>query len=132
MTITHLDRLVSGGDDVPACNGFPTEFGLTPVMSAPEAGWFATRAGTGWVIRRRDDPAPPQPLPSGTMRRQTVSLGWRIDRGWSPSVWRGRATGQWRRMRPAPSGGVRLSGLGGRFLADTRAAIINGRTDNEA
>lgn len=73
MNIVGPDYLVFGVDDVAACTEYLTAFGLIPVDVSPEkGGLFEALDGTGVIIRRRDDPDLPEPLPTGNMLRQQV------------------------------------------------------------
>ncbi|MCQ4159484.1 VOC family protein [Roseomonas sp. GC11] len=69
MDIVGLDSLVFGVDDIGACATFLTDFGLT---ATAEAGVFEALDGTAIRLHRRDDPALPPALPSGSMLRETV------------------------------------------------------------
>jgi catechol 2,3-dioxygenase-like lactoylglutathione lyase family enzyme len=72
MNIIGPDYLVFGVDDIAACAEFLTAFGLEPVNITDRGGLFAALDGTGLVIRHKDDPDLPAPLPTGSMLRQQV------------------------------------------------------------
>ena len=72
MNIIGPDYLVFGVDDLAACTEFLTAFGLTPVGGGDKGGLFEALDGTGLIIRRKDDPELPAPLPTPTMLRQQV------------------------------------------------------------
>jgi len=72
MNIIGPDYLIFGVDDVAACTEFLTAFGLEPVDASDKGGLFAALDGTGLIIRRKDDPDLPAPLPTGTMLRQQI------------------------------------------------------------
>ncbi|WP_028311707.1 VOC family protein [Derxia gummosa] len=66
------DELVFGVDDVEACAQYLTDYGLAPVGVTSAGGRFEALDGTAIVVRRRDDPALPAPLPTGSMLRKTT------------------------------------------------------------
>ena len=68
MNIIGPDALVFGVDDVEACAQYLADYGLMPAGD----GRFEALDGTAVVIRRRDDPALPPPLFTGSMLRKTV------------------------------------------------------------
>jgi catechol 2,3-dioxygenase-like lactoylglutathione lyase family enzyme len=72
MKIIGPDYLVFGVGDVAACTEFLTTFGLKPVDATNKGGLFEALDGTGIIIRRKDDPDLPAPLPTATMLRQQV------------------------------------------------------------
>jgi catechol 2,3-dioxygenase-like lactoylglutathione lyase family enzyme len=72
MNIIGPDYLVFGVDDVAACADFLTAYGLTPVDTDERGGLFEALDGTGLIIRAKDDPDLPAPLPTATMLRQQV------------------------------------------------------------
>jgi catechol 2,3-dioxygenase-like lactoylglutathione lyase family enzyme len=73
MQIIGPDILVFGVDDVPACHEFLTAYGLEAYDYTPEnGGFFLALDKTGLEIRRRDDPALPPALKTGTTLRMQV------------------------------------------------------------
>jgi len=72
MKIIGPDYLVFGVGDVAACTEYLTAFGLKPVDVTEKGGRFEALDGTGIIIRRKDDPDLPAPLPTATMLRQQV------------------------------------------------------------
>lgn len=72
MNIIGPDYLVFGVDDLAACAEFLTAFGLSPVGVDDHGGLFEALDGTGLIIRKKDDPELPAPLPTATMLRQQV------------------------------------------------------------
>jgi hypothetical protein len=68
MNIIGPDALVFGVDDLAACTQYLADYGLQPVGG----GRFEALDGTAVVIRRRDDPALPPPLATGSMLRKTI------------------------------------------------------------
>ena len=72
MNIIGPDYLVFGVDDIAACAEFLTAFGLEPVNVTDRGGLFEALDGTGLIIRHKDDPDLPAPLPTGSMLRQQV------------------------------------------------------------
>jgi catechol 2,3-dioxygenase-like lactoylglutathione lyase family enzyme len=72
MNILGPDALVFGVDDVAACIQYFTDYGLKPVGVTDSGGRFEAVDGTSVVITRRDDPALPAPMETGTMLRKTV------------------------------------------------------------
>jgi len=72
MNIIGPDCLVFGVDNVEACAQYLTDFGLTPVGVDEKGGFFEALDGTGILIRHRDDPSLPPPLPTSTMLRQQI------------------------------------------------------------
>lgn len=72
MNIIGPDYLVFGVDDLAACTEFLTAYGLEPVDVTEKGGLFAALDGTGLIIRHKNDPDLPAPLPNGSMLRQQV------------------------------------------------------------
>lgn len=72
MRIIGPDELVFGVDDPAACRAFLADYGLVEAPAPDGAHFFEALDGTGFVLRRRDDPALPAPLPTGSMLRLTV------------------------------------------------------------
>lgn len=72
MNILGPDSLVFGVDDVAACVQYFTDYGLTPVGVTASGGRFEAVDGTSVVVARRDDPALPAPMETGTMLRKTI------------------------------------------------------------
>ncbi len=68
MNIIGPDEVVFGVDNVAACTAFLTDYGLKDVGG----GRFEALDGTAVVVRRRDDPSLPPPLPTATMLRKSV------------------------------------------------------------
>ena len=72
MNIIGPDYLVFGVDNIGACAEYLIAYGLTPVGVAEKGGLFEALDGTGIIIRARNDPDLPAPLPTATMLRQQV------------------------------------------------------------
>ncbi|MDO5659323.1 MAG: VOC family protein [Paracoccus sp. (in: a-proteobacteria)] len=72
MQIIGPDFLVFGVDDLAGCAAFLTDFGLTPVDVTDKGGRFEALDGTGIIIRDRNDPSLPAPLPTQSMLRQQI------------------------------------------------------------
>jgi catechol 2,3-dioxygenase-like lactoylglutathione lyase family enzyme len=72
LKIIGPDYLVFGVGDISACAEFLTAFGLNPVDATDKGGLYEALDGTGIIIRRKDDPGLPAPLPTATMLRQQV------------------------------------------------------------
>lgn len=72
MNILGPDSLIFGVDDVAACVRYLTDYGLQPRNVTAQGGCFEAADGTSVVIARRDDPALPPPLETGSMLRKTV------------------------------------------------------------
>lgn len=72
MNIIGPDYLVFGVDDIAACTEYLTAFGLKAVDVSDKGGLFEALDGTGIIVRRKDDPALPAPLPTATLLRQQV------------------------------------------------------------
>jgi len=72
MRIIGPDELVFGVDNPDACRAFLVDYGLTETEWSEAGGHFEALDGTGFTIRRRDDAALPDPLPTGSMLRQTI------------------------------------------------------------
>jgi hypothetical protein len=72
MNILGPDTLVFGVDDVAACIQYFTDYGLTPIGVTASGGRFEAADGTSVVIARRDDPALPPAMETGTMLRKTI------------------------------------------------------------
>lgn len=72
MKIIGPDFLVFGADNLPASVEFLTAFGLTPVGVDERGGLFEALDGTGVIVRSKNDPDLPAPLPTATMLRQQV------------------------------------------------------------
>lgn len=72
MNIVGPDSLIFGVDDVQACVAFLTDYGLRPERVTAAGGTFVAADGTSVVIARRDDPALPPALETGSMLRKTV------------------------------------------------------------
>ena len=72
MNIIGPDYLVFGVDDLAACRQYLTDYGLTSVDVTDKGGLFAALDGTGIVLRDKDDPDLPAPLPTASMLRQQV------------------------------------------------------------
>ena len=72
MRIVGPDELVFGVDDPAACRSFLADYGLMEAPAPDGAHFFEALDGTGFTLRRRDDPALPAPLRTGSMLRLTV------------------------------------------------------------
>jgi catechol 2,3-dioxygenase-like lactoylglutathione lyase family enzyme len=72
MNILGPDSLVFGVDDAPACIQYFSDYGLTPVEATASGGRLEAADGTSVVIARRDDPALPPAMETGTMLRKTT------------------------------------------------------------
>lgn len=72
MKIIGPDYLVFGVDDIDACREYLTDFGLTPRDVTDKGGLFEALDGTGIIVRHRNDPELPPPLPTATMIRQQI------------------------------------------------------------
>ncbi|MDB5570634.1 MAG: glyoxalase [Hyphomicrobiales bacterium] len=72
MSITGIDRVTFGVEDVPACRGFFLDWGLTLVSEAEGALDFETMNGCEVRIRRMDDPALPPAIEAGSTVRQVI------------------------------------------------------------
>jgi len=72
MNIIGPDYLVFGVDDIAACSEYLTAYGLTPVGVDEKGGLFEALDGTGIVVRGKNDPDLPPPLPTATLLRQQV------------------------------------------------------------
>lgn len=72
MNIIGPDYLVFGVDDLEAAKTYLTDFGLTPVDVDETGGLFEALDGTGVIVRAKNDPSLPAPLPTATMLRQQV------------------------------------------------------------
>lgn len=68
MKIIGPDALVFGVDDIGGCAQYLIDYGLQPTG----VGRFEALDGTAIVIRRKDDPGLPPPLPTSSMLRETV------------------------------------------------------------
>lgn len=68
MKIIGPDALVFGVDDIAACAQYLTDYGLLPAGE----GRFEAMDGTAIVVKSKDDPELPMPLPSGNLLRETV------------------------------------------------------------
>ena len=68
MNIIGPDALVFGVDDLDAAAQYMKDYGLTDVGD----GIFEAQDGTSLVIKSRDDPALPAPLPTGNMLRKSI------------------------------------------------------------
>ncbi|HEU4460048.1 MAG TPA: VOC family protein [Methylibium sp.] len=68
MNILGPDALVFGVDDLAACSQYLRDYGLT----ATGDGRFEALDGTAIVLKAKDDPALPAPLPTATMLRKTI------------------------------------------------------------
>ncbi|MDQ7261407.1 VOC family protein [Paracoccus sp. PS-1] len=72
MRIIGPDYLVFGVEDLAGSARYLEDFGLTPVDVDETGGLFEALDGTGVIIRHRDDPRLPAPLPTRNMLRQQV------------------------------------------------------------
>ncbi|MFN4101477.1 MAG: VOC family protein [Pararhodobacter sp.] len=72
MNIIGPDCLTFGVDNIEACAQYLIDFGLRPVDVDARGGFYEALDGTGVLIRHRDDPSLPAPLPTTTMLRQQV------------------------------------------------------------
>ena len=72
MRIVGPDELVFGVDAPAACRSFLADYGLMEAPAPDGAHFFEALDGTGFTLRRRDDPALPAPLRTGSMLRLTV------------------------------------------------------------
>lgn len=72
MNIIGLDSLNFGTDDVASCNTYFTDFGLIPENVDANGGTFKALDGTSVVIRHKDDPSLPPPLPTEATLRKTI------------------------------------------------------------
>ncbi len=72
MKIIGPDYLVFGVDDRAACDEFLTAFSLTREDLPGGATLYKAADETGLIIRDRDDPDLPAPLPTGAQLRQQV------------------------------------------------------------
>lgn len=68
MRIIGPDEMVFGVDSPDACRLFLTDYGLSDAGDDR----FEALDGTALMIRAKDDPSLPAPLPTGTMLRQTI------------------------------------------------------------
>lgn len=72
MKIIGPDYLVFGVEDLEGSKTYLEDFGLTPVQ-LDATGWlYEALDGTGVIIRHRDDPKLPAPLPTSNMLRQQI------------------------------------------------------------
>lgn len=77
MSISGIDRIVYGVENVASCKKFFLDFGLKLVREGNEVLDFETLNGCEIAIRRADDPAlPPQKIEAGSTVRQVV---WSAD-----------------------------------------------------
>ncbi|HEX3849278.1 MAG TPA: VOC family protein [Steroidobacteraceae bacterium] len=72
MNIFGPDSLLFGVDDVDSCIRYLTDYGLAPHEVSADGARFEALDGTSIVIRRRDDPALPPPMETGTLLRKTL------------------------------------------------------------
>lgn len=68
MRIVGPDELIFGVDNLDACKGFLTDYGL----KEEAGGRFSALDGTAMTLREKDDASLPPPLPTATMLRQTI------------------------------------------------------------
>lgn len=77
MSISGIDRVVYGVEDVSACRQFFIDFGLKLVRDDEDALDFETVNGCEIFVRRVDDPSlPPQRIETGSTVRQVI---WSAD-----------------------------------------------------
>jgi catechol 2,3-dioxygenase-like lactoylglutathione lyase family enzyme len=76
MSVTNVESVTYGVDDLETSIRFWTDFGLTRVASAPEsAPAFLAQDGSGVVLRRKEDPALPAAIePGSTLREVTFGV----------------------------------------------------------
>ena len=72
MSITGIDRVTFGVEDVAACRGFFLDFGLKLVAETPAALDFETLNGCEVRIRHKDDPALPPAIEPGSTAREVI------------------------------------------------------------
>lgn len=89
MSLTGIDAIVFGIEDMDAAHAFMTDWGVTEASSEPGNLRFVTRDGGEVLVRRADDPELPAPMQSGPTLREVIwgvadedalaALGARID-----------------------------------------------------
>ncbi len=72
MNIIGPDYLVFGVTDLKACSEYLVAYGLKPVDVDENGGLYEALDGTGLIIRPKNHPDLPPPLPTATMLRQQV------------------------------------------------------------
>lgn len=72
MSITGIDRVTFGVEDVAACRGFFLDFGLKLVAETPAALDFETLNGCEVRIRHKDDPSLPPAIEPGATAREVI------------------------------------------------------------
>ena len=72
MSITGIDRVTFGVEDLDACRGFFLDFGLKLVAQSPTALDFETLNGCEVQIRHKDDPALPPAIEQGNTAREVI------------------------------------------------------------
>lgn len=72
MSITGIDRVTFGAEDLGACRAFFLDFGLKLVRETPDALDFETLNGCEVRVRRSDDPSLPPPIEAGPTAREVV------------------------------------------------------------
>lgn len=73
MSITNLESVIYGVDDLDTSIRFWTDFGLTPDADAPaSAPVFRAADGSGVVLRRKDDPELPPAIEPGSTLREVL------------------------------------------------------------
>lgn len=72
MSISGIDRVTFGVENVAACKGFFSDFGLKLVLEADGALDFETLNGCEIRIRHKDDPSLPPAIEEGSTAREVV------------------------------------------------------------
>lgn len=72
MSITGIDRVAFGVEDIDACRAFFLDFGLTLVSQTPRALEFETMNGCQVGVRAKDDPDLPPPIEAGPTVREVI------------------------------------------------------------
>ena len=72
MSISGIDRVTFGVEDVAACKGFFIDFGLTLLNDTPNALDFETLNGCEVRIRHKDDASLPPAIEEGSTAREII------------------------------------------------------------
>jgi catechol 2,3-dioxygenase-like lactoylglutathione lyase family enzyme len=72
MSITGIDRVTFGVEDVAACKTFFLDFGLKLVTETAQSLDFETLNGCELRIRHKDDPSLPPAIEEGSTAREVI------------------------------------------------------------
>ena len=76
MAIVGVQSVIYGVDDLPACEKFFTDFGLTAAVKSADEVIFRLPEGSHVILRRSEDPSLPKPFAVGPSVRRVI---WGVD-----------------------------------------------------